>query len=131
MKISAPMALAALAISLTSCATPRPPQAYHNTDNTAVVIGSLDDKTGQMLESAVSDRERNDAVLAKAVGLTQRQTADVIVENYSETQIGLQYRIRGTPWFVGVRGLGFEHTVFPQGRGVANPEALITLTEYF
>ena len=33
----APLALAGLAIMLTSCATPQPPQAFHNTDNTALV----------------------------------------------------------------------------------------------
>ena len=131
MKIRTPMALAALAISLTSCATPRPPQAFHNTDNTAVVIDSLDDKTGQMLEPTASAREENDAVLAKAMGLSQRQTAVVILENYNEPQIGWQYRDRGTPWFVGLRSLGFQHIVFLQGTGVANPEGLITLTEYF
>ncbi|MGA9451839.1 MAG: hypothetical protein WBW41_10930 [Verrucomicrobiia bacterium] len=131
MKISTPMALAALAISLTSCATPRPPQAFHNTDNNAVVIDSLDDKTGQMIEPTPSGREENDTVLAKAMNLSQRQTAVVILENYAEPTIGLEYRIRGTPWFVGLRGLGYEHIVFLQGRGVANPEGLITLTEYF
>ena len=131
MKIGTSMALAALAISLTACATSRPPQAFHNTDNTAVIIDSLDDKTGQMLEPTVSGREKNDAVLAKAVGLNQHQTAVVILENYDEPQIGLEYRIRGTPWFVGLRGLGYEHIVFLQGRGVANPEGLVTLTEYF
>ena len=51
MKICTSMALAALAILLTSCATTRPPQTYHNTDNNAVVIASLDDKTGQILQS--------------------------------------------------------------------------------
>ncbi len=84
MKISTPMALAALAISLTSCATPRPPQAFHNTDNNAVVIDSLDDKTGQMIEPTPSGREENDTVLAKAMHLSQRQTAVVILENYAE-----------------------------------------------
>ena len=131
MKISTPMALTALAISLTSCATPRPPQAFHNTDNTAVVIESLDDKTSQILGPTASAREENDTVLAKAMSLSQRQTAVVILENYTEPQIGWQYRVRGTPWFVGLRGLGYEHIVFLQGRGTANPEGLITLTEYF
>ena len=65
------------------------------------------------------------------MNVSQRQTAVVILENYDEPQIGLEYRIRGTPWFVGLRGLGYEHIVFLQGRGVANPEGLITLTEYF
>ena len=70
MKIRTTMALAALAISLTSCATPRPPQAFHTTDNNAVVIDSLDDKTGQILEPTTSVREENDTVLAKAMGLS-------------------------------------------------------------
>ncbi len=131
MKISTLMALAALAISLTSCATPQPPQAFHNSDNNAVVIDSLDDKTSQMLEPTASGREKNDIVLANAMHVSKRQTAVVILENYDEPQIGLEYRIRGTPWFVGLRGLGYEHIVFLQGRGVANPEGLITLTEYF
>jgi len=131
MKISTPMALAALAISLTSCATSQPPQAFHNTDNNAVVIDSLDDKTSQMLEPTASGREQNDLVLANAMHVSKRQTAVVILENYDEPQIGVEYRIRGTPWFVGLRGLGYEHIVFLQGRGVANPEGLITLTEYF
>jgi len=131
MKISTSMALAALAISLTSCATSRPPQTFHNTDNSAVVIDSLDEKTSQMLQPATTVREDNDAVLAKAMNVSQRQTAVVILENYVESEAGLQYRIRGTPWFVGLRGLGYEHIVFVQGKGVTNPEGLITLTEYF
>ena len=131
MKINTPMTLAALAILLTSCATPQPPQAFHNTDNNAVIIDSLDDKTGKMIEPTPSVREENDMILAKAMNLPKRQTAVVILENYDEPQIGLEYRIRGTPWFVGLRGLGYEHIVFLQGRGVADPEGLITLTEYF
>ena len=131
MKISIPMALAALAILLTSCATPKPPQAFHNSDNNAVVIDSLDDKTGQIIEPIPSVKEENDLILAKATTLTKRQTAGVILENYDESQVGLEYRIRGTPWFVGLRGPGYEHIVFLQGRGAADPEGLITLTEYF
>jgi hypothetical protein len=123
--------MAALAISLTSCATPRPPQAFHNTDNNAVIIESLDGKTGQMLGPTASGREENDAVLAKAMGVAQRQTAVVILENYTEPRIGWQYRERGTSWFVGLRGLGYQHIVFLRGTGVANPEGLITLVEYF
>ena len=131
MKMSTATALAALAISLSSCATPRPPQAFHNTDNSALVIQSLDDRTSQMIEPTTSVKEDNSVVLARAMTLSQHQTAVVILENYNEPQIGLQYRVRGTPWFVGLRGLGYEHIVFLQGRGVANPEGLITLTEYF
>lgn len=130
MKFSISIALTALAISLTSCATPRPPQAFHNTDDTVLVVESLDDRTCQMLEPTASVREDNDTVLAKAMTLPQHQTAVVILENYTEPRIGSQYRDRGTPWFVGLRGLGYQHIVFLQGRGVADPEGLLTLVEY-
>ena len=131
MKISNSMALVALAITLTSCATqPLPPQAFHNTDNTALVIASLDDKTCQMIQPTITSGEKNEAVLAKAMTLPQHQAAVVILENYTEPRIGEQFRDRGTALFVGLRNLGYQHIVFLQGNGVANPEGLITLAEY-
>jgi hypothetical protein len=130
MKIICTMALAALPILLTSCATPAPPQAFHNTDDTALVIKALDDGMCQMVQPTISARERNDQLLAKAMGLPHHQTAVVIMENYTEPQIGSQFRDRGTPLFVGLRNLGYQHIVFVQGMGVANPEGLITLAEY-
>jgi hypothetical protein len=129
-KIINATALGALAITLTSCATPPPPQAFHNTDNTALVIASLDDKTCQMVEPAASNREGNDNVLALAKVLPQHLTAVVMLENYTEPQIGDQFRNRGTAWFVGLRYLGYQHIVFLQGNGVASPEGLMTLAEY-
>jgi hypothetical protein len=129
-KIINATALVALAITLTSCATPPPPQAFHNTDNTALVIASLDDKTCQMVEPAASNREGNDNVLALAKVLPQHLTAVVMLENYTEPQIGDQFRDRGTAWFVGLRYLGYQHIVFLQGNGVASPEGLMTLAEY-
>jgi hypothetical protein len=130
MKIIYSLALAGLAIILTSCATPKPPQAFHNTDSTALVINSLDDTTCQMVEPAASKRERNDNVLALAMALPQHLTAVVMLENYTEPRIGDQFRDRGTVWFVGLRYLGYQHIVFLQGKGVANPEGLTTLVEY-
>jgi hypothetical protein len=130
MKIIYSLALAGLAIMLTSCATPQPPQAFHNTDSTALVIASLDDTTCQMVEPATSNREGNDNVLALAMALSQHQAAVVILENYTEPKIGDQFRDRGTAWFVGLRNLGYQHIVFLQGNGVANPEGLMTLAEY-
>jgi len=130
MKTSTATALAALAISLTSCATSRPPQAFHKTDNSALIIQSLDDKTCQMIEPTTSVKEDNDAVLATAMTLSQRETAVVILENYTEPKAGRQYRERSTPWFVGLRGLGYQHIVFLKGLEVANPEGLITLVQY-
>src|SRR5450759_4164768 len=129
MKIIYSLALAGLAIMLTSCATPKPPQAFHKTDSTALVINSLDDTTCQMVEPAASNRERNDNVLALAKALPQHLTAVVMLENYTEPRIGDQFRDRGTVWFVGLRHLGYQHIVFLQGKGVANPEGLMTLAE--
>jgi hypothetical protein len=130
MKISISLSLVALTITLTSCATPKPPQAFHNIDNTALVVESLDDKTCQMLKPTASNREDNDKVLAEAMTLSQHQTAVVILENYTEPQMGGEFRNRGVSWFVGLRFLGYQHIVFLQGKGVANPEGLITLVEY-
>jgi hypothetical protein len=125
------LALAALPFMLTSCATePVPPQAFHNTDGTALVIKSLDDSTCQMIEPAASNREGNDHVLALAKALPEHQAAVVILENYTESQIGDQFRDRGTALFVGLRNLGYQHIVFLQGNGIANPEGLMTLAEY-
>jgi hypothetical protein len=125
------LALAALPMMLTSCATQQtPPQAFYNTDNTALVIKSLADGTGQMIQPAVSNRENNDKLLASAMKLPQHQTAVVILENYTELQIGEQFRDRGTPLFVGLRNLGYQHIVFVQGTGAASPDGLVTLAKY-
>jgi len=130
MKIICTMALAALPFLLTSCATSQPPQAFYNTDSTALVIKSMDDGTCQMIQPKVSNREDNDSLLAKAMSLPEHQTAVVILENYTEPQIGEQFRDRGTPLFVGLRHLGYQHIIFVQGMGVADPEGLTTLAQY-
>jgi len=130
MKIICTMSFAALAVLLTSCATPLPPESFHNTDNTALIIQSLDDATCQIVQPAASSRENNDKVLAQVQALPEHQTAVIMLENYTEPQIGTQFRDRGTPLFVGLRNLGYQHIIFVQGAGVANPEGLLTLAEY-
>jgi len=130
MKIICTLSIAALAVWLTSCATPAPPESFHNTDTTALVIRSLDDKTCQMIQPTVSQQEDCDTLLAAARMLPQHLTAVVILENYTEPQIGSQFRNRGTPLFVGLRNLGYEHIIFVQGTGVSSPEGLVTLAEY-
>ncbi|MGO9584607.1 MAG: hypothetical protein ACLP2Y_00140 [Limisphaerales bacterium] len=127
-KIGASLALLALAVILSSCATPS--RAFHNTDNTALVIQSWDNQTCQMLQPTTSAKEGNDQILAQAAPLPQHQTAVVILENYTEEEIGDQFRDRGTPWIVGLRNLGYQHIVFLKGLDVANPEGLITLVQY-
>ena len=130
MKIINTLALTALALTLTSCATPPPPQSFHNTDNSALVIKSLDDSTCQMLQPEISGTEKNDALLAKAMNFAKHQDAVVILENYNDPNFGPEFRDRGTAWFVALRHLGYEHIVFLQGKGVNDPEGLTTLVQY-
>jgi hypothetical protein len=129
MNIRISLILLALAVGVTSCATPS--RAFHNTDSTALVIESLDSQTGQMLQPNTSARKSNDQLLAEAAALSQHQTAVVILENYTEEEIGGQFRDRGTPWVVGLRNLGYQHIVFLQGLDVPNPEGLTTLVQYY
>ena len=83
-----------------------------------------------MLQPTASGREDSDVLLARAMKLSQHQTAVVILENYTEPGIGSQFRDRGTLWFVALRNLGYQHIVFLQGRDVSNPEGLTTLAQY-
>jgi hypothetical protein len=128
-KIIAPVLLA-LPFFLSSCATPQPPVVFHKTDNTALVIESLDDRTCQLLQPTASAKDENDKILALAKSTQPRQTAVVILENYTEPEPGNQFRTRGTPLFIGLRTIGYEHIVFVQGKGVADPEGLLTVAEY-
>ena len=131
MKIGTPLALAALAVLSTSCATTQPPQSFHNSDNSAVIIDSLNDKRSQMLQPASTVWVDNDTFLVKAMKLSRPQAPAVTLQDYDESQVGLQYRIRGTPWYVELRGLEYEHFVFLRDTAFTNPGGLITLTQYF
>lgn len=124
------LTLAALPLLLVSCATPPPPQVFRNTDSTALVIKSLDNTTCQILQPTASAPAANDQTINQAKLLPQHQTAVVILENYTEPKLGDQYRDRGTPLFINLRALGYEHIVFVQGQNVPDPNGLITLAEY-
>ena len=117
-------------IFLTSCATPPPPVAFHNTDSTALVIKSLDGQTSQMLQPSTSSRAKNDRILSIVQTLPQHQTAVVMLENYTEPRLGQQFRDRGTHLFICLRSLGYQHIIFVQGQNVPDPNGLITLAEY-
>ena len=123
-------ALLALPLILSSCSTPQAPTAYHATDANALVIQSIDGRTSRIIQPTPSSNIGNDQILTTARSLPQHQTAVVILENYSEAQVGEQFRNRGTPWFIGLRCLGYEHIVFLQGTGATNPEGLIELAKY-
>jgi hypothetical protein len=123
------LTFAALPLILTSCATPQR-EAFHNPDSTALVIASLDNRTCEMIQPTATAPSENNKVLAQAVSFPQHLTAVVILENYTEAQLGDQFRARGAPLFIGLRGLGYQHIFFLQGKGVSNPEGLPTLVEY-
>jgi hypothetical protein len=129
LNLSTSLALVALAIICSSCASPS--RAFHNTDRTALVVQSFTDQTSQMLQPNTTVRENNDQLLTEAAALPQHDTAVVILEEYYEEEIGDQFRDRGTPWVVGLRRLGYPHIVFLKGLGVPNPEGLITIVQYY
>src|ERR1700721_3391127 len=104
MKIAVLTGLLALPVLLSSCATPQPPQAFHKTDTTALVIDSLDNNTCQVIAPAALGKQQNDQVLTEAHKLTQHQTAVVILENYNEPQPGGQFRDRATRLSAAWRG---------------------------
>jgi hypothetical protein len=130
MKKSLLLSLAAIPFLLCSCATPQPPQAYYGTDDSALVIASIDGRTSRIIMPTASGEIANDQILNIAKAFPQHQTAVVILENYSEPTVGDEFRDRGTPWFIGLRCLGYEHIIFLQGNGVNNPNGLITLAKY-
>jgi hypothetical protein len=131
MKIPFVLVVAALPVLLSSCATPPPPpQAYHSTDGSALVVESLNGNMNRILEPTASAPVTIDQMLTAARKLPRHQTAVVILENYTEPTIGDQFRDRGTPLFVGLRSVGYEHIYFLQGRGVNEPDGLITVAKY-
>jgi starvation-inducible outer membrane lipoprotein len=130
-KILLPL-MAALPVLLTACATPPPPpqQVYRSDEHPALVIESLDDQNSRLIQPDATDGASNDTTIARAKTLGKQPVAVVILENYSEARPGDEFRDRGVPWFVNLRGLGYEHIVFLHGNGVPNPDGLITLVKY-
>ena len=130
MKKSLLLLTAALPVILSSCATSRPPQAFHNTDNSALIVAVARQPLLPGRRADGHAKEENTRVLDQAKSFAQRQTAVVILENYSEPQLGPEFRDRSMAWFIGLRGLGYQHIVFLQGKGSADPNGLPTLAEY-
>ena len=78
------LALTALPVLLSSCATSQPPQAYHNTDNAALIVQSLDNRCCQVVAPTILPKEENSLVLDQAKTFSQRQTAVIILESLKE-----------------------------------------------
>jgi len=115
---------------LFSCASSAPPVAYHNTDNSALIVRSLDAQSCAVLAPTAMERVDNARLLDEAKTFAQHQTAVVILENYSEPQLGTEFRERSVGWFIGLRGLGYQHIYFLRGSGVNSPDGLPLLAGY-
>jgi hypothetical protein len=122
--------LAALPVLLASCATHRPPVAFHNTDDSALIVKSIDLQSCQVIAPTTTSKLDNATVLGQAKTFAQHQTAVVILENYNEPQLGPEFRDRTLVWFMELRGLGYQRIVFLQGRDAPDAEGLPTLAEY-
>ena len=83
-----------------------------------------------MLRPDASVSEDNNQFLVRAATLSKGETAVVILENYTESQIGDQFGDRSTYWLVSLRNLGYRHVVLLQGLGVTDPEGLRILADY-
>lgn len=114
---------------LSSCATP-PRQAFHNIDNSALIVKSLDGRSCEVLAPTAMERLDNAHLLDQAKTFPQHQTAVIILENYSEPQLGPEFRDRTFGWFIGLRGLGYQRIVFLKGNGTADPNGLLALADY-
>jgi len=120
----------ALPVLISSCATQTAPVAFRNTDNSALIVKSLDARSCEVISPTALSREDATALLDQAKSFRSHQTAVVILENYNEPQLGSEFRDRTFAWFVGLRGLGYQHIVFLKGTGVSDPNGLPTLAEY-
>lgn len=129
-KIVLLLSVALLPAILSSCVSPKPLEAYQTTDNSALVVQSLDSSSCAVIAPTAIQREQDSALLDQAKTFTQHLTAVVILENYNEAQLGQEFRDRTLGWFIGLRGLGYQRIVFLKGSGVANPNGLLTLAEY-
>jgi hypothetical protein len=121
--------IAATPLMFCSCVTP-PAQVFHNTDHSALIVESIDARSSQLVGPTATSRNENSKALDLAKSFPQRQTAVVILENYSESELGKEFHDRTTLWFISLRGLGYQHIVFLKGNGIPNPNGLITLADY-
>src|SRR5579872_3772284 len=92
---------AALPVMLCSCASNAPRQAFHSSDNTALIVQSLDGRSCQVLAPTAINREDNARLLDQARTFPHNDTAVVILENYSEPEMGPEFRDRTFAWFIG------------------------------
>jgi hypothetical protein len=124
------MLILSLSGLLCSCSTSDSPPVFHSTDEACLVVESLDNRSARVIAPTALPPLDDAQVLDRIKPLGPHRTAVVILEEYSEAQPGPQFRDRTFPWFMGLRGLGYQHIVFLQGHGVSAPDGLPVLAEY-
>ncbi len=130
MKLSCVLALAALPLLLTACASTPERVVFHTTDDLALVVESFDNNTAQLIYPSQTGKAKSAEILDQAKKLARHDTAVIILENYPELEPGILFRDRSMGWFIGLRGLGYQHIYFLRGTGSPAPEGLVTLAEY-
>src|ERR1700749_1446523 len=121
-----------LPLMITSCASPAPaPPACTVQDESALIVEAYADPNA--VDNSTKDKKGRALaeVLEVARHLPQHRTAIVILENYSEASVGTEFRDRATSWFIGLRGIGYQHIIFVKGHGVPDPNGLPVVAEYF
>lgn len=113
-----------------SCASVSPPQGFYSPEPMTLVIRSLDGVSAQLVVPGAMEQEKSEQLLDDLKLLERQKRVVVILENYSEPQLGPEFRDRSVGWFMGLRGLGYQHIVFVRGKGVTDPAGLPVLTEY-
>ena len=118
-------------VMLCSCATPSPPQAFHSLDKSVVVIKSLNQRFSQVIAPTLMAETPNTRTLEQLKSLSPRAAVVVILEDYFEPVLGTEFRDRSVEWMLTLRLAGFQHIIFLKGNGVADPEGLPILAQYF
>jgi hypothetical protein len=94
------------------------------------VVKSLDGRFSQAVAPITIPRMENAKMLERIKTLGVPKTVVIILENYTEPQLGREFRDRVMDWFMEFRQLGCQRIVFLQGKGVADPDGLVVLAEY-
>jgi hypothetical protein len=114
------LAVAALPVLVSSCATPKPAQVCHNADASGLIVKSFDNRTCEVIAPTAIVREANARVRGQATVFPRHQTAVVILENDSKPQVSPEFRDRTFGWFIGLRGCAAVRCDSKTGRSLTD-----------
>jgi len=115
-----------------ACSTPDTGtgEVFHGTNNSSIVIESLNERKVQLLAPNATRVMDAPQMLDLLQTMGPRQTAILVLENYSEPQLGTEFRDRTMGWFLGLRGLGYKQIIILRGTGEPSLEGRPILAEY-